>query len=113
MLDNEITMQIQLEIERLKHADTQHEKSILSLENWRGDATHAFEVLGKDIVELRAKIAQTATKSDIAGLQVNIEKAINGLLGDALNAIPGKQAAMWGGVVAVATIAIVIISLLR
>lgn len=48
-----------------------------------------------DIREIRKTLETTATKGDIADLRLLIEHSVNGLLRDALNSVPGKQAALW------------------
>ncbi|MGH8144313.1 MAG: hypothetical protein ACREU2_17600 [Steroidobacteraceae bacterium] len=65
-----------------------------------------------DMGEIRGFLGQTATKADVADLGQRIQAAINGLLRDALNAMPVRQAAIWGAVVAIATIGMLLVTLL-
>ncbi len=65
-----------------------------------------------DMGEIRVYLGQTATKTDLAALGERIHGAINGLLRDALNAMPVRQAAIWGGVVAIATIGMLLVTLI-
>lgn len=65
-----------------------------------------------DMSEIRGFLGQTATKADVADMGARIMTAINGLLRDALNAMPVRQAAIWGAVVAIATIGMLLVTLL-
>ncbi|MGH7068171.1 MAG: hypothetical protein ACREFO_05950 [Acetobacteraceae bacterium] len=65
-----------------------------------------------DMGEIRGYLGRTATKADVADMGGRIMAAINGLLRDALNAMPARQAAIWGAVVAIATIGMLAAALL-
>lgn len=65
-----------------------------------------------DMGEIRTYLGRTATKADLAQLGERIHAAINGLLRDALNAMPVRQAAIWGAVVAIATVGMLLATLL-
>jgi len=62
------------------------------------------ERLDSDISEIKTTLARTATKDDVAAVGTKIDSAINGLLRDALNAIPAKQTMWWTAVMAIAAI---------
>lgn len=65
------------------------------------------------INQLQVNLAQTATKDDVANLATRIDAAVNGLLRDALQAMPMKQSLLWGGITAIATIGMVVLEILR
>lgn len=65
-----------------------------------------------DMGEIRTYLGQTATKADLAEMGARISAAINEVLRDALNAMPARQSAIWGGVVAIATIGLLLVTLL-
>jgi phage shock protein A len=58
--------------------------------------------LDDDISEIRDTLSGMATKTDVAFAKVelksHIDAAIGGVLLNALNAVPGKQAALWTGI---------------
>jgi hypothetical protein len=69
--------------------------------------------LDDDISEIRDTLSGMATKTDLAFAQLelksHIDAAIGGVLLNALNAVPGKQAALWAaisGLVAAAAVAL-------
>lgn len=66
-----------------------------------------------DMGEIRTYLGRTATKADVAEMGARITGAINGILREALNALPVKQAAIWGAVVAIATIGMLAATVLR
>lgn len=51
--------------------------------------------LDDDIAEIRERLGKTATKDDIIGLRAHIDQSINGLLRDALHAVPARQMVWW------------------
>lgn len=57
-----------------------------------------------DIYEVRAKLEQVATKTDIATVKAHAEQLINGILRDALNAVPAKQMVVLTIVLVLATL---------
>lgn len=69
--------------------------------------------LETDMGEIRAYLGEAATKTDIATLRTYIDGAINGILREALSAMPARHAALWGGVAALATAGMLAISLLH
>lgn len=56
------------------------------------------------IASLREAVAKVATKDDVAGLREDINKTHARQMSDAINAIPGKWAAIFGGLLALAEI---------
>lgn len=68
--------------------------------------------LDSDMHEIRATLTHTATKADVAGISAKIDQAINGVLKDAINAVPARQAATWSVVTAICGIGMLIITLL-
>lgn len=85
----------------------------LSLVERRVDANdHRITQLETDMGEIRAYLGQTATKADLADMGRRIEAAINGILRDALNALPVRQAAIWGAVVAICSVGLLLVNLL-
>lgn len=85
----------------------------LSLVERRVDANdHRIRQLETDMQEIRTYLDHTATKADVVEMGAKIERAINGILREALNALPVRQAAIWGAVVAIATIGLLLVSLL-
>lgn len=54
-----------------------------------------LERLDGDIAEIRETLKQTASKDDITDLRLLVERSVNGLLRDALNSVPAKQAVAW------------------
>ncbi|MGH7118152.1 MAG: hypothetical protein ACREFP_04045 [Acetobacteraceae bacterium] len=74
---------------------------------------HRIRQLEVDMGEIRAYLGQTATKADVAELGQQIAGAINGILRDALNAVPARHAAIWGGVAAIATVGMLIVVVLH
>lgn len=67
--------------------------------------------LNADMAEIRGFLGHVATKADLSDMGTKIERAINGLLRDALNAVPLKHSAMWGGVAAIAAIGALFVSI--
>lgn len=65
---------------------------------------HIVNVLKDDVADIKGRIAYLATKDDIREMEGKIDGSINGLLRDALAAVPGRQAAVWATVSAVAVI---------
>lgn len=69
------------------------------------------------IREMRGRLEQTATKADLAGyserLAAKIDSAVNGLLRDAISAIPARQAVMWAAVMGVAAVVTGVITVLE
>lgn len=86
-------------IERVEGRLDEHDKRIGELET--------------DMKEIRIYLGEAATKADIAGLRMYIDGAINGILREALNAMPARRAALWGGVAALATAGMLAVSLLH
>lgn len=56
------------------------------------------------IASLREAVAKVATKEDVAGLRDDINKTHSKQMSEALHAIPGKWAAIFGGLLAAAEI---------
>ncbi|MGH7056426.1 MAG: hypothetical protein ACREFZ_00900 [Acetobacteraceae bacterium] len=77
----------------------EHEKRIAELET--------------DMGEIRTYLGEVSTKDDIARLRTYIDGAINGILREALNAVPGWHSLVWGGIAAIAAIIAVAASLLH
>lgn len=50
------------------------------------------KILEASVNELRVMIAHSATKDDLIGLQGHFDSTINGVLRDAINAVPQHQA---------------------
>ena len=67
-----------------------------AVERLAADNTREISQLRVDITDIRARQATSATKEDIANVVVQMHAALNGVLRDALNAVPGKQAALYG-----------------
>lgn len=89
-------------------------------DRWREqvDATlqrHAahLEKLDGYISELRTALAMTATKGDILTLRGHIDSAVNGLLRDALQAMPPRLGLMLGIITVIATVAMVVLEIIR
>lgn len=57
-----------------------------------------------DIYEVRAKLEQVATKTDVVALKSHAEQLINGVLRDALNAVPAKHMVMLTTILVIATL---------
>lgn len=68
--------------------------------------------LDSDISEIRATLAHTATKADMERISAKIDQAVGGLLKDALNSVPGRQAAMWATVTAMVSVGMLLITIL-
>lgn len=86
------------EIDGLSRRVDSHDRRITQLET--------------DMTEIRAYLGNTATKTDIAEVKAQIDRSISGILRDALNAVPARHAAMWGGVAALATAGMLVAALL-
>lgn len=69
--------------------------------------------LSEGISQIQITLAQMATKGDVAALATRIDNAVNGLLRDALQAMPMKQSLLWGGITAVATLGMVVLEIIR
>lgn len=54
-------------------------------------ARHSSALTG-DISRIREALAGAATKEDVTALQAHIDESVNGLLRDAINSMPGRQA---------------------
>lgn len=61
-----------------------HEERISDLER-------ADRQIVQDISALKARLEETATKADIAGVSAKIDTAVSGLLRDALSAVPSRH----------------------
>jgi hypothetical protein len=68
--------------------------------------------LDNDISEIRATLTHTATKADVASIGSKIDQAINGVLKDAINAVPARQAATWGTVTAMCAFAMLVVTIM-
>ena len=51
--------------------------------------------LTEDIRGIRQTLRETATKADISSLRTHLDEMINGLLRDAIHAVPAKTAMIW------------------
>lgn len=89
------------------------ELRVTRLEAWFHALSAHVTQLETDVGEIREALAHTATKEDVAAIGVKIERSINGILRDALNAVPARQASIWAAVTAIATIGIVFITIVR
>lgn len=72
--------------------------------------SHHVSRLDSDISEIRATLLHTATKADVATIGQKIDQAINGVLRDAINAVPARQAAVWGAVAAICALGLVLLN---
>lgn len=77
----------------------------------------ADQAIVADIAALREELGQTATKADLerahGNITAKIEHSINGILRDALAAVPGKQMALWSAIAGIVGVAGVVIGLLN
>ncbi len=67
--------------------------------------------LDEDIQVLHTALGNTATKDDLNQVAAGIEHSINGLLRDALNAIPARHAALWTAIMAVVAVITLVLNL--
>ncbi|MGH2644615.1 MAG: hypothetical protein ACRDE2_11745, partial [Chitinophagaceae bacterium] len=68
----------------------------------------SVQILGRDVIELKAKFPFLATKSDISELaekvSCKIDASVTGLLKDTLNAKPAWEAALWTAIAAICAV---------
>lgn len=62
--------------------------------------------------EILAVLGEAATKDDIISVNKNIDQSVNGLLRDAINAMPAKVANWWLAVAALCGVGGLILSLI-
>jgi hypothetical protein len=82
-----------------------------ALEDWRNRAEpmiahhgNLIEKLNDDIRDIRISLAGVATKEQVADLKDHVDRSINGLLREALNATPQWYALLLTGVIVLAGI---------
>lgn len=75
------------------------------------------EDLERDVAEIRVTLASLATKLDVSELaerlSSKIDTAVNGLLRDAISAVPARQAAIWALVSGICVIVGIVVAVIR
>ena len=65
-----------------------HGEQIESLHRWKGAVDEALIELRESDNRLLEMVGRAATKDDIGDLRTHVDEAVNGILRDALNAVP-------------------------
>lgn len=90
---------------------------VAALEKGHAELRRNIQVIENDIAKINARLDETATKSDVAHAQMEItaefNAGINGILRDALAAVPGKQAAAWTVVCGVAGLGALLLAVVQ
>ena len=90
-----------------------HEELRRDYESSRGETRARMAQLDEDIAEIRRLFDRVATKDDMAALTQHVDKSINGILRDALAAVPGRQSLLWGTLVGLATVGTLVVKFLE
>lgn len=74
------------------------EMRVTSVEQMTQEHDKMLSRLEGNIQEVRATLSGIATHEDVEGLRAHINEQINGLLRNALNAVPAQVGTVFGGI---------------
>ncbi len=80
------------------------EKGHESLQEGYKSLQFHIQKLDADVEQINAQLAHTAKKTDIESVKTLIAESMNGVLRDALNAVPQKAMAFWTAIVALVAV---------